>query len=104
MVARIILPDPENVNANPTNANFPLILLSYLGIQWVCEVPVVGTYTTNRDCTGTFTLQVSPLGVTVHVYFVLADSGNEFQAIETDPGLVITHVARAQFAVGDPRR
>jgi hypothetical protein len=63
----------------------------------ILQVTQTGTYTVNPDCTGTFTLQVSPIDVTVHVFFVIDDSGNGFQAIETDPGLVITRVGRRLF-------
>ena len=63
----------------------------------IVPVTMTGTYTVNPDCTGTLTVQVSPIGVTVHVYFVIDDSGNGFQAIETDPGLVITRVGRRLF-------
>ena len=63
----------------------------------ILAVTVTGTYKVNPDCTGTFTLQVSPIGITVHVFFVLDDSGQEFQAIETDPGLVITRIGRRLF-------
>ncbi|MBZ5618044.1 MAG: hypothetical protein LAQ69_04805 [Acidobacteriia bacterium] len=55
-----------------------------------------GTYTVNPDCTGTMTLQVSPTRA-VQIFFVIADGGNEFHAIETDPGLVITRIARRLF-------
>jgi hypothetical protein len=70
----------------------------------ILPVTVAGTYTVNPDCTGTFTLQVSPIGITVHVFFVLDASGTEFQAIETDPGFVITRIGRSQFPRGDPRQ
>ncbi len=63
----------------------------------ILPVTIKGTYTVNPDCTGTFTLLVSPIGVTVHVFFVIDDSGNGFQAIETDPGLVITRIGRRLF-------
>jgi len=33
----------------------------------------------------------------VDVYFVVDDGGDEFQAIETDPGLVITRIGRRLF-------
>jgi hypothetical protein len=58
----------------------------------ILPVTITGTYTVNSDCTGTFTLQVSPINVTVHVFFAIADGGNEIQAIETDAGLVITRI------------
>jgi len=63
----------------------------------ILQVSITGTYTVNPDCTGTFTLQVSPIGITVHVSFVIDDGANEFQAIETEPGLVITRIGRRQF-------
>jgi hypothetical protein len=69
-------------------------------------VTETGTYTVNPDCTGTYTSELSPLGITAHVFFVIDDSGNEFQLIETDPGTVLTGVTRRQFPVrrlrGDP--
>jgi len=63
----------------------------------ILPVTITGTYTVNPDCTGTMTVQVSPISVTVHVFFVIDDNLNEFQAIETDPGLVITRIARRLF-------
>jgi hypothetical protein len=62
-----------------------------------------GTYTVNPDCTGTYTVQNS-LGSTVHAFFVINDSGNELQIVITDPGTVITCIARRQFPVGDWRQ
>ena len=56
----------------------------------ILPITVTGTYSVNSDCTGTMTVQVSPIGVTVHVFFVIDDNLSEFQAIETDAGLVIT--------------
>jgi hypothetical protein len=58
-----------------------------------------GTYKVNPDCTGTYTVQISPLGITGNAFFVIDDSGNELQIITTDPGVVITCVARRQFPV-----
>jgi hypothetical protein len=64
----------------------------------IVPATVTGTYTVNADCTGTMTLQVSPIGVTVDVFFVVDNivngSGNGFQAIETDTGFVITRIGR----------
>lgn len=62
-----------------------------------------GTYTVNPDCTGTYTVQNS-LGSTVHAFFVIDDSGNELQIVITDPGTVITCIARRQFPVGGWRQ
>lgn len=63
----------------------------------ILPLTITGTYTVNPDCTGTMTLQVSPIAVTVDVYFVIDDSGNGFQAIETDSGFVITRIGRKLF-------
>ena len=63
----------------------------------ILPLTVTGTYTVNSDCTGTMTLQVSPIAVTVDIYFVIDDGGNGFQAIETDAGLVITRIGRRLF-------
>jgi hypothetical protein len=66
----------------------------------IFTVTITGAYTVNSDCSGTMTLQVSIPGVPVfplHVSLVVDDIGNEFQAIETDPGLVITRIARRLF-------
>jgi|SRR5208337_102769 len=62
-----------------------------------------GTYTVDPDCTGTYTVQNS-LGLTVHAFFVIDDGGNELQIVITDPGTVITCIARRQFPVGDSER
>jgi hypothetical protein len=57
---------------------------------------ITGTYTVNSDCTGTFALQLAP-NFTLHVFFVIDTGGDGFQAIETEPGLVITRVGRRMF-------
>ncbi len=63
----------------------------------ILPVTVTGTYIVNPDCTGTMTLQVSPIDVSVHVFFVIDSGGDGFQAIETDAGLVITRIGRRLF-------
>ena len=66
----------------------------------ISTLTVIGTYTLNPDCTGTMTLQVTFPGIPtfpVDVSFVVDDGGNGFQAIETDPGLVITRLGRRLF-------
>jgi len=63
----------------------------------ILPLNITGTYTVNSDCTGTFTLQVAPINITVHVFFVIDTSGDGFQAIETEPGLVITRIGRKLF-------
>jgi hypothetical protein len=70
----------------------------------IVSVAATGTYTVNPDCTGTMTVQVAPFGVTVHLFFAINDAGNEFRAIETEPGGVITRIARRQFPDGDWRQ
>jgi hypothetical protein len=67
------------------------------------KVTATGTYTVNPDCTGTITVLVSPFAATVHVSFVIDGTGSEFQAIETDSGVVITRIGRRQFPAGDWR-
>ena len=62
---------------------------------------ITGTYTVNSDCTGTFALQLAP-NFTLHVFFVIDDGGNGFQAIETEPGLVVTRIGRRQFPKEEP--
>lgn len=62
-----------------------------------------GVYTVNPDCTGTYTVQNS-LGLTVHAFFVIADGGNELYIVITDPGTVITCIARRQLPVDDSDR
>src|SRR5579864_9335971 len=47
----------------------------------ILPLTITGSYTVNPDCTGTMTLQVSPIAVTVDVFFVIDDGGNGFQAI-----------------------
>jgi hypothetical protein len=63
----------------------------------IIQVTVTGSYKVNPDCTGTFTLQVAPIGATAQVFFVIDNSGEEFQAIETDPGFVITRIGRQLY-------
>ena len=60
------------------------------------KVTIQGTYIVNPDCTGSFTLNVSPLGATVHADFVIDDDAVEIRAIGTDPGVVETRVYRKQ--------
>ncbi len=66
----------------------------------ISKVTIQGTYAVNPDCTGSLTLNVSPLGVTVHAHFVIDDDGAEFRAIVTDSGLVESRVYKKQFRRG----
>ncbi len=62
----------------------------------IIPVTLTGTYSVNPDCTGTFTVQISPVGITTHLFFVIADNGREFQVIQTDPGVVVSGAGRKQ--------
>ena len=70
----------------------------------IFQVTWTGTYTVNPDCTGTYTLLISPFGSTVSSSFVVSDNANEFLAVETETGLVILRTGRRQFPVGDYRQ
>jgi hypothetical protein len=62
------------------------------------RVTIAGTYTVNPDCTGTMTLNVSPLGLISHLDFVIDDDGAELRAIVTDSGgFVESRVYSKQF-------
>ena len=69
----------------------------------IFQTTFTGTYTVNPDCTGTFNLSAPALGITVTLFFVIDDNLNEFQAVETLPGAVVTRIARKQFPNGDSR-
>ena len=62
----------------------------------IIPVTMAVAYAVNADCTGTFTAQISPVRITTHVSFVIDDNGKEFQAIQTDPGVVVTGIGRRQ--------
>jgi hypothetical protein len=63
----------------------------------IMSVTSKGTYTVNSDCTGTYTVQISPIGLTAHAFFVIDDGGNELQILVTDPGLAVTCIARKLY-------
>jgi len=69
-------------------------------------IPVTGkgTYTVNPDCSGSYTVQLSPIGATGHYFFVILDSGNGFAFVCTDPGFVFSGTSRRQYPVGDWRQ
>ena len=66
------------------------------------HVTFEGTYDVNEDCTGSMTLFVSPLAVTVTLDFVIDDDGTELRAITTGnrEGNVETRVYKKQFSRG----
>jgi hypothetical protein len=63
-------------------------------------VTINGTYTVNRDCTGSMTLYVVQFMATVHLDFVIDDDGAEIRAIVTDANLVESRVYKKQFRGG----
>ena len=67
----------------------------------IVPVAETGTYKVNPDCTGAYT--TTSQGQSTSASFVITDSGNEIQAVCTDPGVVLTHIYRRQFPVGDWR-
>jgi hypothetical protein len=71
----------------------------------ILKVTITGTYTVNPDCTGSMTLNISsqnpPVSLTDHISFAIVDSGAGFQAIQTDPGVVVTGTGRKQFPEND---
>lgn len=70
----------------------------------ILQVTQTGTYTVNPDCTGTYTAKLSPLGFTVHFFFVIVNTGNELEVISSDAGTVIAGTARRLFPAGDWRQ
>lgn len=62
----------------------------------IIPVNLEGLYTANPNCTGTFTAHISPVDITTHLFFVIDDDGKEFQVIQSDPGVVVTGIARKQ--------
>jgi hypothetical protein len=65
----------------------------------IYQAAIKGTYVVNPDCTGSMTLSVSAGGqqFTNQVDFVIVHGGTEFNAINKDPGSVITTVGKKQF-------
>jgi len=63
----------------------------------IVKVTIAGTYTVNPDCTGTMTLNVSPLGAIVHADLVIGGDGAELRAIVSDSGVVESRVYSTQF-------
>jgi hypothetical protein len=66
----------------------------------IAKMTIEGTYEVNPDCTGSLTLNVAPLGATVHADFVIDDDGAELRAIGTDSGVVESRVYGKQCRRG----
>src|ERR1035438_10418045 len=56
-----------------------------------------GTYTVNSDCTGTYTVQIAPFGITSQVFCAIDTNWDELEIIVTAPGSVITCVAKKLY-------
>jgi hypothetical protein len=56
-----------------------------------------GTYSVNSDCTGTYTVQIAPFGITSQAFFAIDTNGDELEIIVTDAGSVITCVAKKLY-------
>jgi hypothetical protein len=67
-------------------------------------VTINGTYSVNPDFTGSMTLNVSPVGVTVHADFVITSNGTEFRGMVTDLGSAVTVVGKKQFRTEESGR
>jgi hypothetical protein len=63
----------------------------------IMKVTIEGTYVVKTNCTGSMTLNVSPLDATVHAFFVIDDNGTELRVIGTDSGLVEVRDYKKQF-------
>ena len=61
------------------------------------QVTETGTYTVNSDCTGTYTVQIAAFGITSQAFFAIDTNGDELEIIVTDPGSVITCVAKKLY-------
>jgi hypothetical protein len=70
----------------------------------ILQVTQTGTYTVNPDCSGSYTAQVGPVGITVHFSFLIVDSGNELKVLSTDPNTILAGTARRLFPAGDWRQ
>ncbi len=51
----------------------------------------------NSDCTGTYTVQIVAFGITSQAFFAIDTNGDELEIIVTDPGSVITCVAKKLY-------
>lgn len=66
----------------------------------ISQVTIDGTYTVNPDCTGSMTLNVSPLDATVHADFAIDEDGTELRVIGTDSGVIESRLYKKQYRGG----
>ncbi len=60
-----------------------------IGGNIIPDVAAPATYTVNSDCTGTFTVHMTPPTPDVHLDIFVAPDGSEYFTIQTDPGNVL---------------
>jgi len=65
------------------------------GQVWTAPLEVCGTVEVTFPAATGIPVQSVP------VFFVIDDGGNEFRALETVPGIVVTRIGKRQFRVGD---
>ena len=51
------------------------------------EATETGTYKVNPDCTGTYTVEIDPFGITSNAFFAIDTNGDEFGSHRDRPGL-----------------
>lgn len=61
----------------------------------VTRNPTTGTYTVDRDCTGTLIVNLSN-GFVINNDIVIVDGGKEIFLIQTNPGTIVTGVMKRQ--------
>ena len=92
-----VLVEPFFANARPISQTELVVTLEG-GHLVECLVQV--TYVVHRDCTGSMTLYVSPLNITVNADFVIDADGSELRVILTDPGVVESRIYKRQSPQG----
>ena len=72
------------------NGKFDSLVTISIGGNIIPDDAAPGTYTVNSDCTGTFTVHMTPPAPDVHLHIFVAPDGSEYFAIQTDPGNVLS--------------
>jgi hypothetical protein len=71
------------------NGKFDSLVTISIGGNIIPDDAAPGTYTVNSDCTGTFTVNMTPPTPDVHLDIFVAPDGSEYFTIQTDPGNVL---------------